>query len=68
MPIMKESDIIHENGRFWVGKADGAYYVFRVGLTHSVSDSAYPLTPDGLTIAKSRCDYLARRGAKDGVK
>ena len=33
--------------------------------THAVSDSAYPDTADGLSIAKARCDYLAkRRGGK----
>lgn len=62
---MLESDILHESacGRFWVGKdrKNNAYTVFRCGATHSVSDSAYYMTPDGLSIAVARCDYLAKR-------
>lgn len=58
---MTEEDIIHENGRFWVGRECDAYVVYRSGSTHSVSDSAYAKTPDGLSIACARCDYLAKR-------
>lgn len=60
---MRESDIVHENGRFWVCRdlKTNRYTVFRSGTTHSVSDSAYPLTPEGLTLAAARCDYLAGR-------
>lgn len=60
---MRESDIIHEVGSYWVGrdKDEGAYVVFKIGTTHSTSDSAYDLTPDGLSIAIARCDYLASR-------
>ena len=62
---MTERDIMHENGAFWVlrDKARSAYVVFRTGATHSTSDSAYDMTPDGLSLAKCRCDYLARRAA-----
>ncbi|MRN79443.1 MULTISPECIES: hypothetical protein [unclassified Brucella] len=62
---MTEADIMHENGNFWVGRdrSSKAYVVYRAGTTHSVSDSAYALTPDGLSIAKARCDYLAKRAA-----
>lgn len=64
---MQESDIVHESacGRFWVGKdcKNKAYVVFRVGATHSVSDSGYALNPDGLSIAIARCNYLAKRAA-----
>ena len=34
--------------------------MLRAGLTHSTSDSAYPRTPDGLSIAIARCNYLAK--------
>jgi hypothetical protein len=34
--------------------------VLRTGLTHSTSDSAYPRTPGGLSIAIARCNYLAK--------
>jgi hypothetical protein len=61
---MKESDIAHENGRYWVLKVPGKaprYEVLKSGLTHSTTDSAYHFTPDGLSIAVARCDYLARK-------
>lgn len=56
----KESDIAYENGNAWVltDKKKQQYTVFISGVTHSESDSAYPLTDDGLSIAKARADYL----------
>jgi hypothetical protein len=64
---MRERDIISESvcGRFWIGRdtASKAYVVYRVGATHSVSDSGYAMTPDGLSIAKARMAYLERRAA-----
>lgn len=55
--------IIYENGIYWVAanKKLSCYVVFKNGVTHAKSDSAYPLTADGLTLAKARCDYLAKR-------
>lgn len=61
---MREQDIIHENGDYWVLKDKTAYVVFQTGITHSTSDSAYPLTADGLSIAIARCNYLAMRATK----
>lgn len=58
---MKEEDIVHENGPFWVLRQKDRYTVFRSGITHSTSDSSYARDEDGLSIAKARCDYLARR-------
>jgi len=64
---MRESDIMHETlcGQYWVGRDKGrrAYIVYRAGATHSTSDSGYALTPDGLSIAICRADYLAKRKA-----
>lgn len=59
----REPDIMHENGAYWVlrDRRRPAYVVFRNGVTHSVSDSAYRFDADGLSLAKARCDYLARR-------
>ena len=57
---MRESDILYENGNFWVMRGKGCYYVMRSGITHSESDSAYHFNDDGLSIAKARCDYLAK--------
>lgn len=58
---MRECDILHENGSYWVGRERAAYVVYKTGVVCSVSDSAYAKTPDGLSIAKARCDYLAKR-------
>ena len=56
--MIRESDIKHESGTHWVLDDKKCYMVLRVGLTHSTSDSAYPRTPDGLSIAIARCNYL----------
>jgi hypothetical protein len=60
---MKESDIAYEVGRFWVYKdvKRCGYTVFEAGAAYSTSDSTYPLTVDGLTLAKARVDYLFNR-------
>ena len=60
---MKESDIMFEVGSYWVGRDRGwdSYVVYKVNLTHSVGDSAYPMTQDGLSIAIARATYLANR-------
>ena len=60
---MRETDILHENGPYWVARQKGAYVVYHAGITHSISDSAYAPDADGLSIAVARCDYLARRRA-----
>lgn len=61
---MRETDIKHEAGIYWVLSTRDAYTVFKTGLTYSVSDSAYAHTPDGLSIAISRCNYLAKKDSK----
>jgi hypothetical protein len=68
---MRETDIMHENGAYWVARdktltGEPCYAVYRPapGGTHSTGDSAYPRTPDGLSLAKARCDYLAKREAQ----
>lgn len=60
---MRESDIVHENGRYWVLRdvKHAAYTVYVSGATHSTSDSSYALNEDGLSLAKARADYLAGR-------
>lgn len=58
---MRESDIMHEKGSYWVGRQSNAYTVYKNGLTHSTSDSSYKKDPDGLSIAIARCNYLAKR-------
>lgn len=58
--MIKEKDIMHENGKFWVLRKGGVFYVMVAEVTHSSSDSAY----EDLSLAIYRCDYLARRAAK----
>ncbi|CAB4126527.1 hypothetical protein UFOVP75_1 [uncultured Caudovirales phage] len=60
---MKESQIVHQNGEFWVANnnvgKDKQYTVYRDGVTHATADSAYAHNADGLSIAIVRCNYLA---------
>lgn len=62
----REQDIVHENGPFWVLRDTKRkrYTVFTSGATASASDSSYALSADGLSLAKARADYLARRKAQ----
>lgn len=58
---MQESCIVYERGSFWIRADADRFTVFRAGITHSTSDSAYPKTIDGLSLAQARVDYLAKR-------
>lgn len=58
---MKEKDILHEFGKYWVCKTNDSYTVYKVGVTHSTPDSSYVLNTDGLSIAIARCNYLHKR-------
>jgi len=58
---MSESKIVHENPTAWVCSQRNSYTVYRIGLTHSTPDSSYAKTPDGLSIAKARAEYLHKR-------
>lgn len=58
---MRESDIKHENGRYWVGDTRKSYTVYHVDGVASYPDSSYERNDDGLSIAIARCDYLAHR-------
>ncbi len=59
----RESAIVYETPVCWVRQDQKAYTVFRTGAVVSTSDSAYKKNPDGLSIAKARCDYLTKRAA-----
>lgn len=63
--MTRERDILHENGGFWVhrDRAQKAVVVYSPSPsgTHSASDCGFADTPDGLSLAKARCDYLAKR-------
>ena len=55
---MKEKDILCEYGKYWVLSEKDKYTVVEMKLTHGISDSSYPKTEDGLTLAIARCKYL----------
>lgn len=60
---IKESNIVHDNGKAWVHRdktPPASYDVYIIGVTHSTHDSSYPMTEDGLSIAKIRADYFAK--------
>ena len=61
---MKEKDIKHENGKYWVGLLDNTYTVFKIGITHSVSVQSFKADSDGLSCAIAYCDFLAKRDSK----
>ena len=72
--MFRERDIVHENGEFWVLKStkEKCYYVMvpdkkNYGVT-CISDSAYSLDSDGLSIAIARCDYMAKRAKEKAGK
>jgi len=58
---MREKDIKHENGNYWVLDTGKSYAVMKIAGTHSVSDSEYKRDSDGLSIAIYRCNYLAKK-------
>lgn len=60
---MKEKDILHENGQFWVTCIRGLYYVMKSGITHSTSE---PTAYADLSLAIARCNYQAKRSNKEG--
>jgi hypothetical protein len=62
---MTEANIMYDGGSHWVCRNKCDYTVYKVGLTHSVADSSYALTSDGLSIAIARCKYLARKTPGD---
>ena len=57
MRRLTESNIVHEVGNFWVCAEDGAFTVYKIGITHSVADSAY----NDLSLAVARANYLNKR-------
>lgn len=61
-----EADILHEYGSYWVRRDRNSYTVFKCGITHSTSDSAYAKTKDGLSLAIARCNYLGQQEQSRG--
>jgi hypothetical protein len=44
---MRESDIMHENGDYWVAKDKSGYLVLECGVTHSKTLCTFRLDADG---------------------
>lgn len=56
---MQLSDILYENGRFWVTKAKHGYEVYESGVTHSVRKAIIGYESDkGLLLAQAKADQL----------
>lgn len=62
---LREKDIRHENGNYWVAELDNTYTVFKTGITHSTSIQSFKRDSDGLSNAIGYCDYLAKRRLKN---
>ena len=56
-----KTKVLHEKNGYWVMKSTDGYHVMQPESCYSVTESAYPLNPDGLSIAKARCNYLGNR-------
>lgn len=64
---MKEERILHDTSHgYWVSLEKEGYFVWRPSAsgTHSILDSAYAKTDDGLSIAQARANYLDRTHVK----
>jgi len=61
---MKESDILHEAGNYYVSnegtKLKPSFHVWIPGITHSTADSAY----SDFSLVVARCNYLYNNSVK----
>jgi hypothetical protein len=57
---MRESDIVHENGDYWVLSDKSGYLVMMAGITHSKTLCTFPKTDDGRSLAIAYCEYRAK--------
>ena len=58
---MRESQIIYENGIFWVLKEQGLFFVMKNVGTHSEQVGTTAWRDE--SIAKAYCDYQAQRNS-----
>lgn len=65
--MIKEKDIKHENGSYWVLDTRDSYTVMKNGITHSTSVQSFKCDSDGLSCAIAYCDFLAKRSTKKAV-
>lgn len=61
---MKESPIVFDTGLFWVWKDSESYTVHKNGPMYSTHDSSYAPTPDGLSLAIARAEYLTKKATQ----
>lgn len=64
MSRILENSIAHEIGDFFVLTLSAHYEVRRNVSSVSLHDSSYAKTPDGLSIAIARANYMAKRAGK----
>jgi hypothetical protein len=67
MSRMKESDILYENGKFWVCKSETrkGFEVYEIGITCSTRCAIIGYEGEkGLEIAKTECDKRVRMNNK----
>lgn len=58
--LMRESDILYENGRFWVAREHYGFAVYEVGVTHSTRVASIGFKGDtGYLRAKAETDRRA---------
>lgn len=62
-----KTKICYKNGAYWINDNGNSLTVFKDGLTHAISDSSYARDLDGLSIAKARCDYLAKYSKRNDL-
>ena len=55
--MLREKDIMYENGKFWVLRTKNSYEVYEIGITHSLRcDVIGRSFPNALDRAKQTCD------------
>lgn len=59
---MKESEIIREDGSFWIwAQKSKAYHVMKTGISCSESIASFAFNPDGLSLADAYFNYQVKR-------
>lgn len=58
---IKGKDIVFESEHSWVLAERNCYTVLRNTDCYSFTDSSYPKTEDGLSIALARAKYITKR-------